>query len=168
MSQQGKTLIELMITLCVIAIVSTGVVPGFALLLQEQRLRSATNDLHRAIYAARHEASSRQTSVSLSNTDGNWASGMELFTDDNKNGRRDAGEVLIRRFGGQPSLSITGNRWVASYISYRADGSAYTRTGAFQVGTFKICEPGYSPAYKLVLSIGGRLRRERHDHEACE
>lgn len=163
MKARGLTLIELLAALAVAGIVGLVAVPGFIDLLQRYSLRSAAWELFHNINSTRATAVSRNQTVSLWNIDGQWHSGAEMFEDHNSNGERDEGEPVLRHFSGRDSAQINGNHWVANYISYRADGSAYTHTGAFQVGTLTVCAPQQTVAYQLVISIGGRLRLNQTD-----
>ncbi len=158
MRQRGFNLIELLMALGIAGILGLVVVPSFVGLLQRHALRSTAWDLFHTINSTRATAVSRNQTISLWNIDGHWHSGAEIFEDHNSNGQREADEPVLRHFGGRMSAHITGNHWVANYISYRPDGSAYTHTGAFQVGSITVCAEGQAEAYQLVISIGGRLR----------
>lgn len=164
---QGTTLLELLTTLSIAAIVASLAAPAMSDFYSRQQLRRGTQALYQALTTTRATAVHRATTVSLSNNDGNWATGMTLFVDDNRNGSLDAGELVLRQFPAAEALSIRGNRWVANYVSYRPDGSAHTANGAFQVGTISLCHPDRLDEHRLVISIGGRVRREQSGNTPC-
>ena len=164
---QGTTMLELLMTLSIAAIIATLAVPAFSDFLSRQQLRSGTRNLYQALTITRATAVSRATTVSLTNNDGDWATGMTLYIDDNSNGVLESGEQVLRHFPPRQPLRIRGNRWVADYVSYRADGSAHTANGAFQVGTLSLCHPERLDEIRLVISIGGRLRREASGNQPC-
>ena len=169
MPAQGKTLLELLVTLSLIAILSAIAVPQFSVFVHEQRLRSAADSLYHALYATRYEAAMRRQRISLWNQKGDWSGELEIFVDSNGSGERESGEPLLRSIPASAAgLSISGNRSVSHYVSYMPDGRALTKSGAFQAGTLMLCQPGHQGMYRIVLSIGGRLRRDHRAGDTCE
>jgi prepilin-type N-terminal cleavage/methylation domain-containing protein len=77
---RGFTVIELMITLVVLAVLATIAVPSFEVFLEKSSLSSAASEMHAAISRSRQEAISRGTFVSIIAKDGSsWASGYRIF-----------------------------------------------------------------------------------------
>ena len=167
-STRGISLIELLLTLALLVIIAGLAAPSFGSLLQKIQLRSAANHLFQGINTARSTAIMRQTTVSLSNRDGNWNSELELFLDTDGDGQRGDDEELLRRLPSREAPKISGNRLVSDYIKYLGDGSARRASGAFQVGTLTLCQPGLAEAYQLILSNGGRLRMTKTTVERCD
>ena len=64
---------------------------------------------------------------------------------------------------------LTGNLPVANYVSYSASGTAKLTSGAFQAGTFTLCQvPGSSiDVRQIVLSATGRARTQKGSTSAC-
>lgn len=81
---RGFTLIELMVTVAVLAVVMSLAVPSFKALLETQRMRAAAFDLMADLTLARNEAVKRgalATPVTLSPTSGDsthWESGWSV------------------------------------------------------------------------------------------
>ena len=85
------TLIELMVTLAVLAIVISLAAPSFSNMLQENRLSALTNELQGALQLARSEAVKRRVNVAVcrSNADQSdcengtdWAGGWLMMAND--------------------------------------------------------------------------------------
>lgn len=164
--QRGFTLLEL---LCAIAIAALLVVlsgASFGSWIPRYQQRNAAAALAEALQVARSEALRRNVRVDLcpsldqSTCDpaGRWDAGWITFVDDNGNGKRDAGEPLVRvDTPAAPTISVTGNKPVATYVSYTPYGHTRMASGALQMGTFTVCKPGQT-AIEVVLANGGRAR----------
>lgn len=92
--QSGFTLVELMITLAIAAILLTIGVPSFNTLMQNSRLTTSTNDLIGALNLARSEAVTRELRVTVCKSADQatcntsvtgWQQGWIVFTDENSN-----------------------------------------------------------------------------------
>jgi type IV fimbrial biogenesis protein FimT len=164
----GFTLVELMVTVVMAALLLTLGIPSLQILVNDNRLTTATNDFIAALNLARSEAIKRGVRVTLckssnrtscANT-GNWAQGWMLFTDPNNNASYDTGETLIQsREGMEGNLSVTGNTTVADYISYAARGQSVLINGGFQAGTITVCDGRNGNVGKgIVLSKAGRVQ----------
>lgn len=75
---RGFTLIELMITLAVAAILMMIAAPSFKGLLSRSNLSAANNELLGAMNYARNEAISRSRDITLSATTSEWKGGWEV------------------------------------------------------------------------------------------
>lgn len=80
-AQPGVTLIELMITLLIVAMLLTFALPAFTELLAESRLKAATSALYLKLYQARSEAIKRNQRMRLtfkvSDGGATWCYGMK-------------------------------------------------------------------------------------------
>ena len=103
--QHGFTLVELLVTLSVAAILLSVGVPSFRDFVQNNRAATQANHLVLALNTARSESVKRGSRVSVcSSTDQstcsastNWATGWVLFTDNSGvSGARDGSDVVIR------------------------------------------------------------------------
>lgn len=165
LNQKGFTLIELMVTVALAAIVLTLGVPSFREMIQNNRLVTQTNDFVSALNLARSEAIKRGVRVTLCKSangenctgKGGYHQGWIIFVDPNNNATVDSGEIIIRISGAiSGSATLTGNTNLADYISYTAEGMTKLTSGAFQAGTLTIC---ISPkARGIVISNTGRAR----------
>ncbi|MBK5969787.1 MULTISPECIES: GspH/FimT family pseudopilin [Thiorhodovibrio] len=90
--QRGTTLLELLVTISIAAILMSVAVPSFQSMMRTNRIASVTNEMVRALMLARSEAVSRGLNVSLCNTanpnadspscaGGTWATGWIVFID---------------------------------------------------------------------------------------
>jgi type IV fimbrial biogenesis protein FimT len=136
---QGFTLIELMVTLSVAAILAVVAVPAMQDFVTRNRLAALNNELMTAINYARSEAIKRGATVSVckSNTatscGGSWSNGWIVFVDAGTAGDA-TGDTILRVHQGMPNgftLNATSN--FVNYLSYRKDGTANN------IGTFVVC-----------------------------
>lgn len=161
----GFTLIELIITLSVAAILVTTAVPGFKQVMMNNRMATQVNELINALTLARSEAVKRKVEVTLckSSNGGScgatgWEDGWIVFinNDNDKPAAVDNGEEILRVYGALPgNATLRGNNNVSNYITYRADGFSNTN------GTYTLCDSrGASKARAVVISKTGRPRIE--------
>lgn len=138
----GFTLIELMVTIAVLAIMLTVAVPAMQNFTIRNRLAALNNDMMTSVNLARSEASKRGVTVSICKSStmtscgGNWSDGWIVFvnTDNDAPAAVDTGETILRVHQALPSnytLNATTN--FANYVSYRRDGTANN------IGTFAVC-----------------------------
>src|SRR5258708_27326981 len=74
----GFTLIELVVTLTVLAILATVALPSYQNFVLTQRVRGASYDLMTSLVFARSEAIKRNASVSMTHAAGGWAQGWTV------------------------------------------------------------------------------------------
>ena len=168
---KGLTLIELMITISILAILLALAVPSFQSMIASSSLTTTTNDLVNTLAQARSNAIRRGGRVTVCKsangtqcaTTGNWEQGWIVFNDTTKSGTSanvDTGEAITFVAPAQlAGIVINGN---LSYISYAADGQTKQMSGAFQGGTLRICSTNASltnakRARNLTLTGTGRI-----------
>lgn len=168
-SIRGFTVIEAMLVLAVLSTLAGIGIPVFRQMIHGQQLRQASIDLGMALILARQEAIMRRRPVLLDNQDGEWATGWQVFVDQNANGAFDSGELVLRIGDGiADGVRISGNMHVHRYVRYMPTGEAKMQSGAFQAGTITLChEDGKQSIRKLVLSATGRLRTVREAAGSC-
>lgn len=167
LTHRGFTLVELMITLLVAAILLAMAVPGFQTLSQRSRQINALNDVASAIGRARSEAVTRNREVVLCVSDdrstcktgsAQWEKGWIAFVDSDRNGQRADAETLL--FVGQalPSgmtLRSLGFSNVVDRITIRS-GTGLISTAA---GSLRICDSrGAKSMGALNVSGAGQVR----------
>jgi type IV fimbrial biogenesis protein FimT len=151
---RGFTLIELMVTIALLAILTTLAAPSFAKLIASTRLSSATNELYTSLVQAKSDAirlGSRVTVCPSSNgssciTSGTptWTTGWITFSDTTRAATPsvDAGEKILQI--GQAldaSISIRGS---LGYASFASDGSAKLINGGLYTAKIRVCSPSAS------------------------
>jgi type IV fimbrial biogenesis protein FimT len=163
----GFTLMELIVTLALAAIVLTLGVPSFQNVIRDDRLATRTNDFVAALQLTRSEAIKRGVRVTLCKSvtgtscanSGGYEQGWIVFIDPNNNATVDEGEAIIRIFEAFPAganMTLTGNTPVARYVSFIATGTSQLTSGAFQAGTLTLCQT--PKARQLVINNVGRVR----------
>lgn len=143
----GFSLLELMITVAVLAIVLAAGVPSFQSMVQRNRVVAAANELVAAMQIARAEAVRRNRRVALCpSTNDNGCSGGDwsrvmVFVDADSGNDFDAGEEIVRVVRLQSSgLDLRGSASIvggSNMIAFGSDGLA--RIGAGRVGSLGIC-----------------------------
>jgi type IV fimbrial biogenesis protein FimT len=148
---QGFTLIELMITMVIAAILLTQAVPSFRAMIANNRITSHANELVTAINYARSEAaklnvrmvlcrSANPTSAtpSCGGTAKDWTTGWLLFTDRDGNATYQATDTLV--LVGNPisgGIEVHTNTTSNNNLEINANGS--TNEGG-NTATFAVCD----------------------------
>ncbi len=175
--QSGLTIIELMITLVVAAVLISLAVPNFRLLIQNNRITGATNDFLAVLNLARAEAVKRGATVLICRTDdpqaappdcqradssvydGNWSTGWLIYalptnTIAAEADYVDGTDVLVRLGEGvadgvRITSNTTGNQWLA----YRPDGLLFEGGEA----RYAVCDDRNEAAGRLIrVPLTGR------------
>lgn len=171
---RGLSLIELMVTVVVLAIILAVAVPAFQGTIASNRLTTSTNDLLSAMAMARSEAIRRGGRVTVCKsadgtactTAGGWEQGWIVFTDGTRAGFSpsiDIGESVIVVTRAHPDrITIQGTAPVVSYVSFAADGTVRTMTGGLLSGRLRVCSTSTfltdaGRARELSISSAGRL-----------
>lgn len=172
--QCGLSLLELLITLVISAVVLGFGLPEMGRLMRQNQLAVSHNQLLTAAIAARQSAISRNVSMTFCagraevGCHGDWSRQEWLvFEDADHDGNLDSGEAVKLADLLSPSgrLSIAGNGPFRKAVVFKPSGAAQTVTGAFAAGRLRICvsEPIPDNAVDLVLIGSGRIEPEHHD-----
>lgn len=157
MRNSGFTLIELMVTIALLAILIAAVAPSFRGLLLDNQAATQANAVVTSLMFARSEAIKRNAPVVMCQSDagadcdaGNWADGWIVFADANNDAKVDPGEPILQTVGKLPaSFALTA---AVSDITYRPDGSVTT------AADFLLCPPDdvSSRARQIQVDASGR------------
>src|SRR6476619_4227500 len=123
MRSNGFTLLELFIILTVMAILLGIGIPSFSAQLQRTRLETATSAMLEALALTRTQAISANSRTTIRNIS-EWQDGWDIFLDSNNNGQLDGNESAIQHHEKLTGVTIKGNRFVQSDISYVGSGEA--------------------------------------------
>lgn len=167
----GFTLIELMVTLALLAILMAVAVPSLTTFQRNAQLTSFSNTMLASMNAARGEAMKRgRHAMMVPAGDGtNWSNGWVVFVDvDRSYTYEAANDVTILTREEPPNyLTITvGGTPAASppYIMFDASGYSKTKAGGFGASTFEIKRNDVSGAEQLTqtrrvkIASTGRVR----------
>ena len=167
--QKGFTLIEVLLTTSIAAIVLSIAAPNFTTLIKNTRMTSAVNEFVGVLFLSRSEAIKRGKTVTLCkssngttcSTVGSWEQGWIVFEDKNNDAVIDVGEDVIRineGFEASNAMTMVGNSAnVSSRISYLPTG----RITNFGIGgtTVVLCDGRSGDVGKnVVISRTGRFR----------
>lgn len=161
----GFTLVELLITAAIVAVLLAAALPSMGALLRTNRLAAATNDMSVMLQFVRSEAIKRRHRVTACLSPGHvscaltggWHHGWIVFSDDNANGTREQGETILRiGTARNDGVAVTGNGPLATMVSFVASGMPQRVGGAMLMGAVTVCSEG--EGRQLVMNYAGRVR----------
>lgn len=161
LGNKGFTLVELMVTIAIAAILATIAIPNMTQMMTRYRLSNENTSLMLDFVLARGEAANRSTRVTVcQSTNGtscaadNWGTGRIVFVDRGAVGSIDAGDEILRvssAIKDGDAMTSTAN---STSLSYDASGTPSTN---FTVTT---CKAGFSGA-QVIIYPTGRVRSNR-------
>jgi len=157
------TILEIMITVAILAILLSLGVPAFQDFALKQRLNAAVNSLQNDLLLARSQAIHRDVQViacpwkSGGGCTGiaNWSEGWAVFGDSNEDQIYQNDESLLRRGQGLENVMIHGTASRA-ILRFYPNGTAPGSNGSISICGLG----GPEQARKLVISNLGRIRRD--------
>ncbi|NND37814.1 MAG: hypothetical protein HKN81_11845 [Gammaproteobacteria bacterium] len=161
--QPGVLLVDLVITVGLLAILSTAAVPTFRHLLLDASMTAQVNGLVHAVHLGKQSAHMRLAEVVMCPSpdgrqcvdDGQWQNGWLLFVNEDRDDppRVTAGEATLAAGGVFARGHLRANRL---YFYFRAATTRSTN------GTFTFCDDrGTDHARALIISYTGRPRTSR-------
>jgi type IV fimbrial biogenesis protein FimT len=174
MKPNGFTLMELMVTVAIAAIVMAIGIPSFQDTIRENRLTANTNTFVSSMNLARSEAikSGRRVVMCISAgstcaTSGGYDQGWIVFRDTNGDGQPNDGEI-IRIFEKMPEgMTLTGASAVNKLIGFNSDGT-FTGNDGNRIPpntVLTVCKSG--KARTITLNNPGRIQVERPASPTC-
>ncbi|MDQ6638508.1 MAG: GspH/FimT family pseudopilin [Pseudomonadota bacterium] len=151
----GFSLIEMLTTMSIIAILLAIASPGLASLSSANALSSAQGELAAAMMLARGEALKRSTTVGLAATSpvrgAEFSGGWIVFVDANGNGTFDSGETIVRQqpaFHGDVRVATSGGTTVVAF-----NGRGFLTPSAMV--TFTVCSSLATKSYQVRVEPVG-------------
>jgi len=176
----GFSLIELLVTVSVVAILVLIAVPQLDDAALTRKLAAQIGDFLSTLQLARSESMKRNARVVVCKSSnkcdcavsGGYEQGWIMFRDDDADGVRDhlmvcgsdepSAEPILEVHPPLPNgFSLTGTEDLASYISFHPSGQALLATGGTQTGTFTLCRLPPSTSgngREITVNAAGRLR----------
>lgn len=167
--QRAYSLLELLTTISLIALLAGIVSPSLAALFQQNRQTDSINQMHAYLNYAREKAISSRSVISL--CAGNdvcsgtqiWQGSMLVFQDSNRNGKLDQGETLLK-----VAAIDAQHRWIwtnfrqKNHMAFKSNGTTDSLNG-----TFTLCDSTQA-IQSIVINITGRAKLEiPADSETC-
>lgn len=152
----GFTLIELMVTISVLAVLVAIAIPSFTATINRNRLATTANGLVSGLQLARAEAVRRGGRVVLCPTSdpaaatpvcspGSWDKWI-AYLDQDGNGQHTGAEPLLMTASAPPNVRVVAGPALAGAsgsardrVVFRADGLAYASTGALLSEVINVC-----------------------------
>lgn len=143
----GFTLIELMVTVAVAAILLAIAVPSFQRTIANTQAAEASNDLVGAMQLARTEAASRGITIAVaSSSSGDWADGWSVVVP----AVAPATPQILRSYDGLPPSFTLTTADPDNRIEFNARGSV---VGAVGDTTIQICREASDEATRKVVTV---------------
>jgi type IV fimbrial biogenesis protein FimT len=170
----GFTLVELMITIAISVILITVGIPGFSAFIRNQVLSAEARQFSMSLALARSQALARKEQISMCKSTNqsscstlhtvHWEDGWILFVDENADGKRQDGELVLRHCAGLPSsVSLRASDEYTNYIAFASDGRGFGNGDPTPPteGTYSFCDArGAQHARVIAISPIGRARVE--------
>jgi len=156
---RGLTLVELVITLSIAAILLAIATPSFSVIIKNHKMTAQLNELVAGLNLARSEAIKRSSSVTVCKSNdsqscgGGWNDGWIVFADPDNSGSINNNETILR-------VSVSPNN--GAILSSTIDEIIFDAEGysvSYSNKTFRLCDDrGDSYKRGLVTSNTGRIR----------
>lgn len=156
--QSGFTLLELIITICIVAILGVLAAPSLREARVNATVNGSTNDLVTALNMARSEAVKRGRNVVVVAEGGTWTAGWSVQ-------EQATAQVLVSH----PALPDEYRITAAAGGGGPSDTVVFAATGALAGATsfnFSVCRPSYSPgdaqSRRIIIEGPGSIRSRRN------
>ena len=160
----GFTLIKLVVTIAVTALLLTLAIPSFEEVINNNQLTAAANEMMASLQATRMESirRNRRTVLCLSATpdattpacSGSGVRGWIVFKDDDKNATPTSAEV-VRTTGVHQRVQAIASSAFGTRVTFRSDGLAYDGSGNLLAASIALCIPTARPTTNIrYVNIG--------------
>lgn len=156
--RRGFTLLELLVTLAISALILQLGVPSFARLMKKFKAEQDISTLRMIMSSSRQQALLRRQRVTLcpttdTNCTSDWNLPLVLFTDTNNNRRVDGNEVILHTYA--PSGDGVFRSFTGKVISFDARGFSGIYTGSLGY-----CMADIHPlSASFIVSRVGKVRK---------
>ena len=152
----GFTLVEMLTTVAVLAVMLAVAAPGLASFISSNRLGAAQSELASALALARSEATKRGLPVGVAattpTTGAEFTGGWRVFVDSNNNGAYDAAEPSLRDYPGLGSAVKIGAVGGVTSIVFNSRGFLASGVSV----QFNVCGPtSLTKGYHILLEPVG-------------
>lgn len=172
-SQRAFTLIELMVTIAIAAVLMTIAVPSMTSFLGNNRVAATTNTLVHSLQVARAEAIKRSmpagvctsndptSAAATCDAGAGYSSGWIVYADTNLNGTREVGEDIIHIAEEvSPAFTFTPTAQFSDQIYFNDSGGSITTAGQPIAGSININFSGGEEIRDVFVAANGRINAE--------
>ncbi len=159
----GFTAIELMVTVAILAVLSTLAAPSFSGITERWRVRQAAEDLESSIYFARSEGIKRGGNVTLAANGSGWNEGWTVSAgaETLQQSTAPARTSVAVTGGGTAQTSLNVNRW--GMLTTDSDTAVPVVVLVTPTG-----KDGTSPSATLLcVGTGGRIAHKSGASQTC-
>ena len=177
---RGFTLIEVLVTIAIVAILVRLAAPSFKSMIQSNTMSSNVNSFLADVRYARSEAIKRGGNVVMCRSDApeaaspacgsgstnTWVTGWFIFHDLNKSGGWNSGEPILRVQGPITAIDVITAQGATNSFQFKATGRLpLTSAETFQFGS----APTYANTVQRVVcvNVGGYARISGDGNASC-
>lgn len=158
MHQRGMSLIQLLLTLTIVAITARLASPAYSVLIEHQQRQVAAEQLASSLRNARAQALLRQQYVVVFPREKDWSRGWRTILDLSGQGHLDKSNPVLVESQGSGRIPIAGNTPVKNHVRFNPLGEPLLSGGAFQAGTLHVCQARTAQShFQVVLAKSGRI-----------
>ena len=178
--QHGFTLLEILVTLAIVAIVAALAVPSMSGVLGKSELSATSNRLVYSLQSARSEAIKRVTPVSLCPSadpdaadpvcGGTYTQGWIVFVDVNGNGARNgaADEIILRNEPLSPAFSVVPDALVSGGVLFNISGVSTNVAGVPISGGLRVSHAADDEERRVRIAASGRVSATSYNNVKTE